>query len=155
MADGASAITKAKMEVWKPDVVKILENGTEIDKQRGMCYPHVQRNVQKKLKTIAEFEKEILDDIKHIQLSETREEFDEANLMFYVKWLSLGDEKVDTFIGYYHEQWVNSAESNWFAGAGPIDHNNGVEATNKDIKKRRFSVINKDLDLSLPMPYQL
>ena len=69
MADGASAITKAKMEVWKPDVIKILENGTEIDKQRGMCYPHVQRNVQKKLKTIAEFEKEILDDIKHIQIS--------------------------------------------------------------------------------------
>ena len=50
MADGLSAITKAKMEVWKPDVIKILENGTEIDKQRCMCYPHVQRNVQKNLR---------------------------------------------------------------------------------------------------------
>ena len=41
-----------------------------------MCYPHVQRNVQKKLKSIAEFEKEILDDIKYIQLSKTRDEFE-------------------------------------------------------------------------------
>ena len=29
---------------------------------------------------------------------------------------------------------MNSGESNWFAGAGPIDINNGLEAINKDIK---------------------
>ena len=140
MADGAAAITKSKMEVWKPkdDAVKVLDDGSEVDKQRGMCYPHIQRNIQKKLKAIAEFEKEILNDIMNIQHSETREEFDEANLMFYVKWLSIGDEKVDNFIGSYHEDWVNSGESNWYAGAGPIDHNNGVEATKKDIKKTKI-----------------
>ena len=28
-------------------------------------------------------------------------------------------------------------ESNWFVGAGPIDHNNGIEGTNSDIKKTK------------------
>ena len=73
MADWAAAITKAKNEVWKPEVTKTLKNGTDIDNKRLFCYPHVKRNIQKKLKSIAEFEKEILDDIKHIQLSETRD----------------------------------------------------------------------------------
>ena len=47
MADGAAAITKSKMEVRKPkdDAVKVLGDGSEVDKQRGMCYPHVQRNI--------------------------------------------------------------------------------------------------------------
>ena len=102
-----------------------------------MCYPHVQRACQGKLKGIPEYEKEILEDIKAIQLSENRREFQEANTMFYVKWLSISVEKIDHFIGYYHEQWVNSRESNWFSGAGPIDHNNGLEGTNRDIKRTK------------------
>ena len=139
MADGASSITKAKENVWKAfeENIKILDDGSKIDQERGMCYPHVQRNCQAKLKTIPEYEKEILEDIRAIQLSENREEFQESNTMFYVKWLSLGIEKIDQFIGYYHEQWVNSRESNWFVGAGPIDHNNGLEATNRDIKRTK------------------
>ena len=78
-----------------------------------------------------------LEDIKAIQLSENRREFQEANTMFYVKWLSISVEKIYQFIGYYHEQWVNSRESNWFSGAGPIDHNNGLEGTNRDIKRTK------------------
>ena len=66
-----------------------------------------------------------------------------------MEWLSLGNEKVDSFIDYYHEQQVNSGESNWFAGAGPIDINNGLEAINKDIKVLKFSVINRMLGHSL------
>ena len=140
MADGATALTNAKKEIWKPrdDCIKVLEDGVEVDLQRGMCYPHVQRNLQKKLKALPDYEKELLDDIKHIQLAANRKEFDEVNLMFYVKWLSVANDKIDEFIGYYHHQWVNSTESNWFAGAGPIDHNNGLEATNKDIKKTKI-----------------
>ena len=93
--------------------------------------------MSRKLKSIAEFGKEILDEVKYIQLSKTRDEFDEVNTMFYVKWPSLGSEKVDSFIDYYHEQWVNSGESNWFAGAGPIDNNNGLETIDKDMKNIR------------------
>ena len=135
----AASITKAKQKVWTAtqDNIKILDDGSEVDLERGMCYPHVQRNCQAKLKTIPEYEKEILEDIKAIQLSETRDEFQEANTMLYVKWLSLGIDKVDQFIGYYHQQWVNSKQSNWFVGAGPLDHNNGLEATNRDIKRTK------------------
>ena len=77
MADGAVSITKAKQKVWTAtqDNIKILDDGSEVDLERGMCYPHVQRNCQAKLKTIPEYEKEILEDIKAIQLSETRDEF--------------------------------------------------------------------------------
>ena len=139
MADGAASITKAKQNVWTADKdnIKVLDDGSEVDLERGMCYPHVHRAHQAKLKTIPLYGKEILDDIKAIQLSETREEFQEVNTMFYVKWLSLGIEQIDQFIGYFHEQWVNSKESNWFVGAGPIDHNNGLEATNRDIKRTK------------------
>ena len=99
--------------------------------------------MSRKLKSIAEFGKEILDEVKYIQLSKTRNEFDEVNTIFYVKWLSLGSEKVDSFIDYYHKQWASSGESNWFAGVSIIDINNGLGAINKDMKVLRFSVIDK------------
>ena len=59
MADGATALTNAKKEIWKPrdDCIKVLEDGVEVDLQRGMCYPHVQRNLQKKLKALPDYEK--------------------------------------------------------------------------------------------------
>ena len=119
-------------------------NGSDIDNETHVLCTCI-KEMSRKLKLIAEFGKEILDEVKYIQLSKTRDEFDEINTMFYVKWLSLGSEKIDSFIDYYHEQWVNSGESNWFAGAGPIDINNGLEAINKDIKVLRFSVINRKL----------
>ena len=42
--------------------------------------------------------------------------------------------KINSFIDYYHEQWVNSGESIFFAGADPIDNNNGWETMNEDMK---------------------
>ena len=72
MADGAASITKVKENVWKAfeENTRILEDGSKIDQERGMCYPHVQRNCQAKLKTVPEYEKEILEDIRAVQLSE-------------------------------------------------------------------------------------
>ena len=135
MADGATAITKGKLDALKPAAF-VNVDGSEVDPERGMCYPHVQRNVKNKLAGIEKnFSNEILDDIAAIQLSQNGEEFDQANTMFYFKWLSLDVEKINEFIGYYHETWVNSTESNWFIGAGPTDHNNGLEGTNADIQK--------------------
>ena len=68
-------------------------------------------------------------------------------MMFYFKWLSLDVEKINEFIGYYHETWVNSTESNWFVGAGPIEHNNGIEGTNAEIKtKIKCSETNRNLE---------
>ena len=45
--------------------------------------------------------------------------------------------KIYSFIDYYHEPWVNLGESIFFAGADPIDNNNGWETINKDMKNIR------------------
>ena len=87
-----------------------------------MCWPHVQRDCEKRIKTIRpkELSEEIMSDIASIQLGQTRQEL------------------VDSFLSYYYMQWVISTESNWYAGAWPIDHNDGVEATNGDIKQNQI-----------------
>ena len=70
-------------------------DGTAVDTEIGMCYPHVQRNLKNKLAGIEKnFSNEILDDIEAIQLAEKRSEFDQANMMFYFKWLSLDHDKL-------------------------------------------------------------
>ena len=58
--------------------------------------------------------------------------------MFYVKWLFVEDEKIEKFIEYYHHNWVASKQSNWYVGAGPLHHNNGLEGTNWDIKANKL-----------------
>ena len=101
MADGSKAITRGKLEALKPCDDAIVNVDVTVDTERGMCYPHVQRNLKNKLAGIEKnFSNEILDDIAAIQLAEKRSEFDQANMMFYFKWLSLGHEKIDEFIGY-------------------------------------------------------
>jgi hypothetical protein len=69
MADGSKAI---KLEALKPcDDAIVNVDGTEVDTERGMCYPHVQRNLKNKLAGIEKnFSNEILDDIAAIQLAE-------------------------------------------------------------------------------------
>ena len=135
MADGARAITLAKQNIAE-DVNE--QKDVPIDSTRLMCWPHVFRAISKKLKTVPkEAAKNILDDISAIQLSQSRKEFGKANELFLVKWLETGEEKIDSFVAYYNLQWVNSPESNWYVGAGPVDHNNGIEGTNDDIKKTK------------------
>ena len=59
MADGAKAITKGKLDALKPAAF-VNVDGSEVDPERGMCYPHVQRNVKNKL---AGFEKNFTNEI--------------------------------------------------------------------------------------------
>ena len=47
---------------------------------------------------------EIVNDISSIQLLQTRFEFDEANTMFYMKWLSLDIKSIEDFIEYYQNK---------------------------------------------------
>ena len=83
---------KQKRRYGNLKLLKLLKM-TEIQIIRDLFVIHVYKEIsKKKLISIAEFEKEILN-IQHIQLSETRDQFDEANLLFYVKWLSLCYEK--------------------------------------------------------------
>ena len=104
-----------------------------------MCYFHVDKNCAVHYSKFSDknLAAELKYDLSVIQLSQTRAEFDEANNMFYVKWLSLGDEKINKFIDYYHKTWVASKQSNWFVGAGPLHHNNGLEGQNQDIKANK------------------
>ena len=138
MADGARAITLAKNMSADDDDDDGDDEEVPTDNTRLMCWPHVFRAISKKLKSVPkEAGKNILDDISAIQLSQSRKEFDKVNELFLVKWLETGNETIDTFVAYYNLQWVQSPESNWFVGAGPVDHNNGIEGTNEDIKKTK------------------
>ena len=47
---------------------------------------------------------EIVNDMSSIQLLQTRFEFDEANTMFYMKWLSLDIKSIEDFIEYYQNK---------------------------------------------------
>ena len=79
--------------------------------ERGMCWPHVLREVKGKFKGVEKnLADEIVNDISSIQLSQTRFEFDEANMMFYMKWFSLSIKSMEDFIEYYHKQWVASTK---------------------------------------------
>ena len=44
---------------------------------------------------------------------------------------------LNKFLSYFYKVWVFSHESNWFSGAGCLDHNNGLEAKNLDIKRTK------------------
>ena len=136
MADGARAITLGKR--ISENTSPVDNDEVALDDSRLMCWPHVFRALSKKIKSVPkEAAKDILDDIATIQLSQSRKEFDKANELFLGKWLDTGTETIDAFVAYYNLQWVQSPESNWFVGAGPVDHNNGIEGTNEDIKKTK------------------
>ena len=123
MADGAAAITKAWEMATKdnPEFQTFTTERAEVPLSRLMCYFHVDKDCSKIYEkfTNKNHSAEIKDDISIIQLSQSREEFDEANLMFYVKWLSVEDEIIEKFIEYYHHNWVASKQSNWYVGARP------------------------------------
>ena len=51
MADGSKAITKGKRDAWE-STENINIDGVEIDTERGMCWPHVLREVKGKLKGV-------------------------------------------------------------------------------------------------------
>ena len=52
-------------------------------------------------------------------------------------WKQANDEANDEFLARFDKTWVKSYESNWWCGAGPIDHNYGLEAKNRDIKQNK------------------
>ena len=103
MADGAKAITNGKLNAQRPNENEIihLDGDVEVDPERGMCYPHVHRNLKAKLNGIEKnYVQEILDDVATVQLAQSRKEFDLANKMLFFKWLSLDHQKINEFIGY-------------------------------------------------------
>ena len=127
MADGSTAITAAKAEVW-PQIE------TNPDFSRLMCFPYTHGAINKRMPK--RYAKDLNTDIKQIQLSQDREEFIESFNKFKIKWEE--EENCQEFVNYVENTWITSNESNWFAGAGDLDHNNGLEGTNNDLKKTKI-----------------
>ena len=74
MADGASAMTLGK-QIFK-NTTPVDNEEVALDESRLMCWPHVFRAINKKIKPVPkEAAKNILDDIATIQLSQSRKEF--------------------------------------------------------------------------------
>ena len=78
----------------------------------------------------------VIEDIQGISRSETREEFDEANNKFQNKWKQENHDVIDDFLAGFEKTWVKSNESNQQSGP-PVDHDNGLEAKNRDPKKNK------------------
>lgn len=63
MADGSKAISLATKNVWP-------------DAKRGMCFAHVYRNVQTKIRSFGkDIQERILQDLHYVQLSRSESEF--------------------------------------------------------------------------------
>ena len=131
MADGATAITKARNEVFG--------NCEECVAKRLMCWSHVHRNVSKKLKKVESVNKEaaklFLKDLEQLQWTATDETFlDMLNLLkqkylYDRKYDSQTVEAFETFFEYFWDYWVLSGESRWYEGACPFrcSNNQGIE----------------------------
>ena len=136
MGDGASEITKAGEEVYGDDGVRL------------MCWPHVYRNLVERMEGLKGVDKvlhkSLLDDIENMQWSCTsdktfatvfyllEDKYKTGNYSFQV--LSL----LDDFFSYFKEQWgPDSPVHRWYEGAHPwsVSNNQGIEGTNKAIKK--------------------
>ena len=77
-----------------------------------------------------------MEDFRVLQTCQSRPEFDAMSEKFLDEWMLISDE-MDTFLAYFDKTWLKSKESNWFAGAGPLNHNNGLEGRNRDIKNNK------------------
>ena len=120
------------------DCAQAITNGFEnvfgVDYTRIHCWFHVLKNIDKRLKSIlAPSKSKVLADIRILQLSRTKEEFDCACALFVTKWNECSE--LQEFIQYFVAEYIE-ANPNWFAGSavGFPKTNNGVEGTNNWIK---------------------
>jgi hypothetical protein len=97
-----------------------------------MCWSHMRRNVEKRLKTAAQNRAEILHDIDKLQLSESEIVFRNGSSLFLKKWQT----REKDFTEYFEKEWLTILDS-WYEGydsAFTPSTNNQLEATNKVIK---------------------
>lgn len=109
------------------------------------CNFHVQKNIEKRAKKDVKDEKkrkQVLSDIKTLQLSQSKEVFDEASKLLINEW----KEKTPEFIKYFEENYILQ-RSNWYEGIAMLSPstNNALESTNGKIKllftnKRRVTM---------------
>ena len=118
-----------------------------------MCWPHVSRNVDKRLKVLkkesknSNLDKEVKNDICHYQWAtsdlELRTNFTSLKEKYTksensVKYNKSEIEALEKFFSYMEDQWgPDSDVSDWFQGSNPwnISQNQGIEGLNRHIKK--------------------
>jgi hypothetical protein len=151
LADGAYSITNAAASTF-PDAIRL------------MCWAHVVKNIDQKLKSLEpETKMQIRKDIQALQFAMNEEQFRNSNfliqficILFLVatllmqKWADDFDEDdVHSFIDYLSSTWIESAHFRWFEGnylkllflhllilGASIypNTNNALESNNKQIK---------------------
>ena len=91
VADGAEQITNAFIKVYGPDYLRV------------MCWAHVERAVDKRLKLInnTKIEQEILGDIYHIQISYSKDIFNFLISLFVDKWSKVNEPVINDFLEYF------------------------------------------------------
>lgn len=123
ICDAATAIRKAFSEVF--------QNKTMI-----MCWAHTFRNIIKKVNEIRDKDDVsiILEDVRLLQLSASKDIFTKASYCFIKKW----NNKYKEFIQYFSSQWLTEENQlcNWYEGVAYSvpSTNNALEAFNKIIK---------------------
>ena len=137
LGDGAKEITKAGVEVFGAE-------GTRL-----MCWPHTYRNLVPRMSAIKKINKKLqeglLADIESLLWSYHNEEtfglvFDLLESKYTVDTNHSSQEKIALreFFSYFREQWgPASPVFRWYEGAHPwrVSNNQGIEGTNKYIKK--------------------
>jgi hypothetical protein len=114
-----------------------------------MCWPHVHRNVEKKITTLKvtsenpKLGTDVMDDIEILQWTSTKKNFESDYNAMEDKYLKGSYNVKETqalkeFFSYFRLQWgPGSPVGNWFEHSHPyhVSHNMGLEGLNKDIKR--------------------
>ena len=110
-ADAAPSITKGFKKAF---------GYSDTDFTRLNCWPHVQRNLEKKVKSIKcpVVRAQIWSDISSLQLAHSPENFKMATELFIKKLKQKKMPYVTTFIEYMDDHWIK-INSNWYEGAAP------------------------------------
>ena len=128
IADAAEAITNGFKSAFG---YKSNDEFTRI-----MCWAHVLKAVEKRVKDIKEKEREeILEDIISMQTAHNKEMFKLLQELFFKKWADR-DTSIDKFLDYFEKEWINSHNCNWYEGAALNipSTDNGLESNNGVIK---------------------
>jgi hypothetical protein len=133
MADAADSITNGFVAVFG-------EQGV-----RAMCWYHARTAMFKPTKLIKDNLKRstIESEIAKLQVLQTNSIFEKAVRLFYDKYISDRFADVVEFVRYFKAEWMDS-HPNWYEGYmnsddvkphGSVANNNGLEATNGDVKE--------------------
>lgn len=121
IADGADQILNAFNKVFEDSAELVI-----------MCFAHVIRNVRKRPFASKNSKQLIVDDIRKLQLSQNRTEFEMCSKLFIEKWKGLEP----NFVDYFKREWLGS-HCNWYEGAADYtpSTNNALESHNAIIKR--------------------